>query len=63
MTAGLALMLGLAFASGEERAAPGYQKFLVVVSALMAVGIAGTGFAVLVSTWLVQVVRKLAQRV
>jgi serine/threonine protein kinase len=60
LTAGLALMLGLAFASGEERAAPGYQKFLIVVTALMAVGIAGTGFAVLVSAWLVQVVRRLS---
>jgi eukaryotic-like serine/threonine-protein kinase len=49
VASGFALLIGLVSASPEQRASSGYQGFLVLVLVLMALGMAGAWFAVVIS--------------
>jgi serine/threonine protein kinase len=49
LATGIALMAGLAGAGPEQRTAAGYQTFLLLVTTLMGLGLAGSWLAVLIS--------------
>jgi serine/threonine protein kinase len=49
LATGMALMGGLVWASPEQRASSGYQDFLLLVTVLMGLGLAGFWLAVLIS--------------
>jgi serine/threonine protein kinase len=60
LTTGITLMAGLVSAGPEQRASASYQVFLILVTGLMGLGLAGSWLAVLISGWLTRVASALA---
>ncbi len=60
LVTGIALMAGLVSAGPEQRASAGYQAYLILVTGLMGLGLAGSWLAVLICSRLTQAAAALA---